>query len=166
MINMELSFVDDVYTFRAGRNTLSSMSLSEAVIIHQVQMRVDTMMAERKRQRIPATRDALQKKIAWELSRMASHEEAAYLTEHALKLFNTKGREYHACIGQLVMVTYEEQDCEGFFTHVDYMGHVKAVDPFDGICVQFGDDGAWWVSDEDEWEWIDSDLQELVQMLY
>ena len=142
------------------------MMMPEAAIIRQVQASVDTWMCNQERQGEMVGQDAIRLKIDWELSRMASPEEASYLANNALKLFNTKGKSYSACTGQTVMVTYEEQDGEGYFTHIDYLGHVKAVDPFDGICVSFGDDvDNWWVDDEDEWQWLDDDLVELLQTL-
>ena len=147
------------------RLLIAPMMLPEAAIIRHVQCMVDTMMAEQNRQGRTVSRDAIEVTIARALSRMSSQEEASYLTEHGLKLFSTKGMEYHECTDRFVIVTYEEQDGEGFFSHVDYLGRVKAVDPFDGICVQFGEDGDWWVGDDDEWMWMDRDLQALIQLL-
>ena len=92
------------------------MMLPEAAIIRHVQCMVDPMMAEQNRQGRTVSRDAIEDTIARALSRMSSQEEASYLTEHGLKLFSTKGMEYHECTDRFVIVTYEEQDGEGFFT--------------------------------------------------
>ena len=139
--------------------------LSEAGVIHQIHTRVDDMMGDEKEHGRSVTRCAVQAKIEHELSRLASPAWALYLTYGPLKLFDTKGVEYNNCVDRKVVVTYEEQGIDGYYRQVDYLGHVKAVDPFDGLCVQFGEDGDWWVDCEDEWDWLDDDLQWLMDLL-
>ena len=85
-----------------------------------------------------------------------------------LKLFDTKGHDYDNMIGQKVVVTYNEQDAEGYRIQVDYACLVVALDPFwmdvkfelvpasgifDGVVCD--------VNDEDEWKWADKHVLKL-----
>ena len=109
--------------------------LSEAGVVHQIHLRVDDMVDEEKKLGRSVTRCAVQAKIEHELSRLAPPAWALYLTHGPLKLFDTKGTEYHNCVNRRVIVTYEEEGIDGYYRQVEYMGLVKAVDPFDGLCV-------------------------------
>ena len=61
------------------------------------------------------TPTGLQNDIHDILSRVASPEWARYMAAHEdLKLLNTKGRDYDNMIGEKVLVTYNEQDAEGY----------------------------------------------------
>ena len=107
----------------------------------------------------------LQNQIYESLSRLASPEWARYMAAcDELKLFDTKGRDYDNMLGQKVVVTYNEQDAEGYEIQVDYVGIVVALDPFwmdvkfehvqdsgvfDGVVCDVS-------NDEDEWEWANT----------
>ena len=77
------------------------------------------------------TTRVLQDVIHVSLSRLASREWAKYMAAcEELRLFNTKGRDYDNMMGQEVVVTYNEQDAEGYEVQVDYMAKVMDLDPF------------------------------------
>ena len=138
------------------------MMLSEAGAIHLVSIGVrDKMNTYEKKKYAGLTPTGLQNDIHDILSRVASPEWARYMAAHEdLRLLNTKGRDYDNMIGEKVLVTYNEQDAEGYEVQVDYPGKVTYLDPF-CIGVQFelvpssglfvGD--VYEVCDKDDWEW-------------
>jgi hypothetical protein len=138
------------------------MMLSEAGVINLVILNVrDKMNAYQKKKWAGLTPTGLQDDIHDTLSRVASPEWARYMAAHEdLKLLNTKGRDYDNMIGERVVVTYNEQDAEGYEVQVDYMAKVMDLDPF-CMIVQYElvrssgvfDGDIYEVCDKDDWEW-------------
>ena len=138
------------------------MMLSEAGLINLVIECVrEKMNTYQKKKYAGLTRKELQDDVNDILSRVASPEWARYMAAHEdLKLLNTKGRDYDNMIGEKVIVTYNEQDAEGYEVQVDYPGKVMDLDPFCmGVQFElvpssgvFGGD-VYEVCDKDEWEW-------------
>ena len=142
------------------------MMLSEAGVINLVSIHVREKMdtyqkMNQKKKYAGLTPTGLQNEIHAVLSRVASPEWARYMAAHEdLRLLNTKGRDYDNMIGEKVVVTYNEQDAEGYEVQVDYPGKVIDLDPF-GMGVQFElvpssgvfDGDVCDVCDKDDWEW-------------
>ena len=138
------------------------MMLSEAGVIHLVIIGVrDKMKTYQKKKYAGLTPTGLQEDIHDILSPVASPEWARYMAAHEdLRLLNTKGRDYDNMIGEKVLVTYNEQDAEGYEVQVDYPGKVMELDPF-CMGVQFElfpssgvfDGDVCDVCDKDDWEW-------------
>ena len=138
------------------------MMLSEAGVIHLVIIGVrDKMKTYQKKKYAGLTPTGLQEDIHDILSPVASPEWARYMAAHEdLRLLNTKGRDYDNMIGEKVLVTYNEQDAEGYEVQVDYPGKVTYLDPFCmGVQFElvpssglFGGD-VYEVCDLDDWEW-------------
>ena len=144
------------------------MMLSEAGVIHVIEGNLrETMSTQthKKKKYVGLSPKVLQDQIHASLSRLASPEWARYMAAcNELKLFDTKGRDYDNMLGQKVVVTYNEQDAEGYEIQVDYVGIVVALDPFwmdvkfelvlasgvfDGVVCDVS-------NDEDEWEWANT----------
>ena len=138
------------------------MMLSEAGVINLVSIHVRGKMdTYQKKKYAGLTPTGLQDDIHDILSRVASPEWARYMAAHEdLKLLNTKGRDYDNMIGERVVVTYNEQDAEGYEVQVDYMAKVMDLDPF-CMIVQYElvrssgvfDGDIYEVCDKDDWEW-------------
>ena len=138
------------------------MMLSEAGVINLVSIRVrDKMNTYQKKKYAGLTPTGLQEDIHDILSRVASPEWARYMAAHEdLRLLNTKGRDYDNMIGEKVLVTYNEQDAEGYEVQRDYPGNAMDLDPF-CMGVQFElvpssgvfDGDVYDVCDKDDWEW-------------
>ena len=131
------------------------MMLSEAGVINLVSILVrDKMNMYQKKKYAGLTPTGLQNEIHDILSRVASPEWARYMAAHEeLRLLDTKGRDYDNMIGEKVLVTYNEQDAEGYEVQVDYPGKVMELDPFCmGVQFELGGD-VYDVSDKDDWEW-------------
>ena len=131
------------------------MMLSEAGVINLVSIHVrEKMDTYQKKKYAGLTPTGLQDDIHDILSRVASPEWARYMAAHEeLRLLNTKGRDYDNMIGEKVLVTYNEQDAEGYEVQVDYPGKVMELDPFCmGVQFELGGD-VYDVSDKDDWEW-------------
>ena len=98
----------------------------------------------------------LERVILSSLSRLVAAECVPHFMGGELRLFDPKGCNY-STVGRRVVVTYEEQDWNGFFHQVEHIGRVVDVDPFDGLLVKFevadesGD--VLWVDNSDEWAW-------------
>ena len=126
------------------------MMLNEAATVHLVKGVVCANGVETR------TFGDVQREILSSLSRLVAAEFVPHFMGGELRLFDTKGCNY-STVGRRVVVTYEEQDCDGFFHQVEYIGRVVDVDPFDGLLVKFevadasGD--VLWVGDLDEWAW-------------
>ena len=143
------------------------MMLSEAGVTRMVTGNLREAHFSNKQRKIKyagVTRDMLKKRIAWDLSRVASPEWAKYMLRQ-LELLDTKGRDFHNMVGQKVLVTYNEQDGDGYEVQVDYEGIVEALDPF-WLIVKFElvpgsglfDGESLPVDEEDDWEWVDERL--------
>ena len=131
------------------------MMLSEAGVIHLVIIGVrDKMKTYQKKKYAGLTRKELQDDVNDILSRVASPEWARYMAAHEeLRLLDTKGRDYDNMVGEKVVVTYNEQDAEGYEVQVDYPGKVMELDPFCmGVQFELGGD-VYDVCDKDDWEW-------------
>ena len=138
------------------------MMLSEAGVIHLVIIGVrDKMKTYQKKKYAGLTPTGLQEDIHDILSPVASPEWARYMAAHEdLRLLNTKGRDYDNMIGEKVLVTYNEQDAEGYEVQRNYMAKVMDLDPF-CMGVQFElvpssgvfDGDVYDVCDKDDWEW-------------
>ena len=138
------------------------MMLSEAGVINLVIECVrEKMNTYQKKKYAGLTRKELQDDVNDILSRVASPEWARYMAAHEeLRLLNTKGRDYDNMIGEKVLVTYNEQDAEGYEVQVDYPGKVTYLHPFHmGVQFElvpssglFGGD-VYEVCDLDDWEW-------------
>ena len=97
----------------------------------------ETMSTYKKKKYAGLTTRVLQDVIHESLSRLASREWAKYMAAcEELRLFNTKGRDYDNMMGQKVVVTYNEQDAEGYEVQVDYEGIVTELGAF-WMGVQF-----------------------------
>ena len=146
------------------------MMLSEAGVIHLIDGNLrETMSTYRKKKYVGLSPRVLQNQIHESLSRLASPEWARYMAAcDELKLFDTKGRDYDNMMGQKVVVTYNEQDAEGYEIQVDYAGLVVALDPF-WMTVTFElvptsgvfDGEVLNICDEDDWEWAKKHLLHL-----
>ena len=138
------------------------MMLSEAGVINLVSIHVrEKMDTYQKKKYAGLTPTGLQDDIHDILSRVASPEWARYMAAHEeLRLLNTKGRDYDKLIGEKVVVTYNEQDAEGYEVQRNYMAKVMDLDPF-CMGVQFElvpssgvfDGDVCDVCDKDDWEW-------------
>ena len=131
------------------------MMLSEAGVINLVSIHVrEKMDTYQKKKYAGLTPTGLQDDIHDILSRVASPEWARYMAAHEeLRLLNTKGRDYDNMVGEKVVVTYNEQDAEGYEVQVDYPGKVMELDPFCmGVQFELGGD-VYDVCDKDDWEW-------------
>lgn len=138
------------------------MMLSEAGMTRHLLGRLDeTMSTYQKKKYAGLTTRVLQDVIHESLSRLASREWAKYMAAcEELRLFNTKGRDYDNMMGQEVVVTYNEQDAEGYEVQRDYPGNAMDLDPF-CMGVQFElvpssgvfDGDVYDVCDKDDWEW-------------
>ena len=150
----------------ADKRAILLMMLSEAGVINLLDGNLrETMSTYKKKKYVGLTPKVLQDHIHESLSRLASPEWAKYMAAcDELKLFDTKGRDYDNMIGKKVVVTYNEQDAEGYEIQVDYAGIVVALDPFwmdvkfelvpasgvfDGVVCDVS-------NDEDEWEWANT----------
>ena len=141
--------------------------LSEAGVIRLIEGNLrETMSTYRKKKYVGLSPGVLQNQIYESLSRLASPEWARYMAAcDDLKLFDTKGRDFHNMVGQKVLVTYNEQDGDGYEVQVDYEGIVEALDPF-WLIVKFElvpgsglfDGESLPVDEEDDWEWVDERL--------
>jgi hypothetical protein len=146
------------------------MMLSEAGMTHHLHGRLDeTMSTYKKKKYAGLTTRVLQDVIHESLSRLASREWAKYMAAcEELRLFNTKGRDYDNMMGQEVVVTYNEQDAEGYEVQVDYEGIVTELGAF-WMGVQFElvpgsgvfDGDVCDVCDEDDWEWANKNTHVL-----